>query len=320
MLILLPLLGIWMLAMLMLWAYRGDGRRDLRRCQKCWHSLEGLNGLICPECGHAARVETELFEPRRKTRLFKGTLLLLIMSTGVWVWMVTPVPWTSKVPHAILRIALNIAEPYQDVPRNAETIIVPAPTMTYRDSDSPWERALWNQQVTNCIRRWADAALAESGPISPTELPFLIRLAKIANDSYQYTPRTDSQERCFCEDEKAKIARLRANTLDPHLKQRAEWVLGELQFEMHDRSNRMDWGETPTEIIAMCLKHEDTEVRLYGLDRVEYCANFLRLSNRFGRRSPCVSEVRQLADTDPDSRVRNQAAKLIYYIDTWNLK
>lgn len=66
----LALFALWAVGALVI----GDRARGLRRCPKCWHSMEGLpdgedGGWVCPECGRAVLREKDLFCTRRKHRV-----------------------------------------------------------------------------------------------------------------------------------------------------------------------------------------------------------------------------------------------------------
>jgi HEAT repeat protein len=69
---------------LAIWSYRGDRSRGRRRCPKCWYDMTGL-ALKCPECGHDAKREQQLFRPCRYRRRFALALLILAASYATWV-------------------------------------------------------------------------------------------------------------------------------------------------------------------------------------------------------------------------------------------
>jgi hypothetical protein len=46
-----------------------DRSRGRRRCPRCWYEMTGVPGLVCPECGKAARREKSLFRTRRRWRM-----------------------------------------------------------------------------------------------------------------------------------------------------------------------------------------------------------------------------------------------------------
>lgn len=66
------------------WAWRGDRSRGRRRCPKCWYDMSGSK-LVCPECGHDAKVVKRLYRPRRRKRGLIGAAALLVLAYGVWI-------------------------------------------------------------------------------------------------------------------------------------------------------------------------------------------------------------------------------------------
>ncbi|MBU6412996.1 MAG: hypothetical protein KGS45_05945 [Planctomycetes bacterium] len=320
MMILLPLLGVWACFMVVLWAKRGDGRRDLRRCPRCWYSMDGQAGLKCPECGYAARIESELFQPRSHRGVFRAGLVVMVMTAAAWMWMVIPGAWTNKVPRFALRIALNMAEPYRGVPRTRTEIDQSVPNRQWMTSEVAWSRVLWQQQVNNVMRQWADAVMEKSGPITAEELPHLVELANLANESYVQTGGLAHGEGWISDVVKMDVARVRANSSDPWVKLRAEWVLSDLQYVGGDYSHRMDWGVIPEEVLQMSLAHSDTNVRLYGVDRVGVAAR-LKLMTPRKTQFPQVGDlVRQMAASDPDLGVRRRAKDVVSYMEAFNIK
>lgn len=47
------------------WAMIGDRAKGRRRCPRCFYSMDGASGLLCPECGRTARSEAHLLKTRR---------------------------------------------------------------------------------------------------------------------------------------------------------------------------------------------------------------------------------------------------------------
>lgn len=320
MLMLLPLLGMWILFMIMLWAKRGDGRRDLRRCPKCWYSMKGQPGLKCPECGYAARIEAELFEPRSRKGVLRAAWVAMVLMVAVWIWTWLPGPWTNKVPRVALRIALDMAAPYQGVPQTQAELDQSAPKTVWQNSPKAWERALWQQQVRHCMQQWADAVLETAGPIAAEELPRLVEFADLAHSSFSQTGGLPYGEGWIPDRVKRDVANVRANSSDPSVKMRAEWVLSELQYVGGDYSHRMDWGVVPAEVLAMCLTHSDPKVRLFGADRTGRRAH-LSLVSQGAIAFPPVSELlKQVAGNDPDPAVRKRAKDVVTYMEAFKIK
>ncbi len=78
-------LGIFIFALIVaIWSYRGDRSRGRRRCPKCWYDMSGSQ-LICPECGHDAKVVKNLYRPRRRKRGILIGLCISLAAYGVWI-------------------------------------------------------------------------------------------------------------------------------------------------------------------------------------------------------------------------------------------
>lgn len=58
--------------------WRIDPARGRRRCPKCWYDLAGVNGRLCPECGHEAKSERELGRSRRSGRMLILAAIVLL--------------------------------------------------------------------------------------------------------------------------------------------------------------------------------------------------------------------------------------------------
>lgn len=320
MLMLLPLLGVWVCIMLMLWARRGDGRRDLRRCPRCWYSMDGQAGLKCPECGREARIEAELYQPRGRRGVFRAAAALMVLTIAVWIWVALPEPWTNRIPRFALRLALNTVQPYRGVPTTQAEIDQNAPRTVWQNSSKAWERALWQQQVRHCMQQWADAVLETSGPITPEELPRLVDLAELAHTSYVQTGGLAHGQGWIADEVKERIAKVRLNSNDPSVKMRTEWILAELQYVGADYSHRLDWGMVPGDVLRLCLTHSDPAVRLYGADRTGRAAQLSLVSK--GRLAfPAVGDlVRRAAASDPDPGVQRRAKDVVSYMEAFKIK
>lgn len=88
-------IAFWGLALaglaVVLWALFGDRGFRQARCPRCWYDMRGRRpgrgGLVCPECGHDAGSEGNLYHRRRSRRqAIIGGLMLLVAAGGLRVW------------------------------------------------------------------------------------------------------------------------------------------------------------------------------------------------------------------------------------------
>jgi len=64
------------------WGIRGQRSSGRRRCPRCWYDMKGTPGLRCPECGHDAGTERDLFRPRRRAWAVRLAVLLALVGIG----------------------------------------------------------------------------------------------------------------------------------------------------------------------------------------------------------------------------------------------
>jgi len=68
------------------WALFGDRGFRQARCPRCWYDMRGRrpgrSGLVCPECGHDAGSEANLYRRRRSKRQAVVGVLMLLVATG----------------------------------------------------------------------------------------------------------------------------------------------------------------------------------------------------------------------------------------------
>lgn len=101
------------------WGLFGDRARGRRRCPKCWYNMIGSPGMMCPECGFAARRERQFHRDRRRWRAV--TLGLFMLTPLMWnalheahgerwwrawipeSWLVTALPWADDGSHFVAR-------------------------------------------------------------------------------------------------------------------------------------------------------------------------------------------------------------------------
>ena len=98
-------LGVLGVALAWLGLFR-DRSRGRRRCPRCWYSMEGVPGLVCPECGADARREARLLRTRRRPPVAVLGVVLLAGAVGAWLTpRVTSRGWLSLAPTTALLLA-----------------------------------------------------------------------------------------------------------------------------------------------------------------------------------------------------------------------
>jgi hypothetical protein len=93
------------------WALFRDKARGRRRCPRCWHNLEHTPGLVCGECGYAARSERDLGRTRRRWGV-AALGLLSVVALAVWTRLeVTQSGWEALAPSRVLVALAPLMEP-----------------------------------------------------------------------------------------------------------------------------------------------------------------------------------------------------------------
>jgi hypothetical protein len=90
------------------WGLFADRTRG-RRCPRCWYDMSHTAGLVCPECGRAARDERHL--RRRRRRPLPAVLAALAAAVGI-SWAIEhnrQRGWPSIVPTTLLVATLPVA-------------------------------------------------------------------------------------------------------------------------------------------------------------------------------------------------------------------
>lgn len=311
------ILAVVVLTAVTVLVWRGDRRTDLCRCPRCWYDMSGIGALTCPECGHVSRSTAQLYLPRRTGRAWRlgvGVAWLVLIGS---VYFSLPGPWTQKVPRPLLSLALAIAAP-RPVPASTGTAMdLPVPNAAFKGSQSAWERLVWDYQVLIALEDWADAVLANRGPITSEELSRLAPLAEQAHALYRQFGGLTANDSRISKREKNRIAQaLSGAANDPMLALRYTWVLSEMQFDGGDYSHRSDFAFEPDAIILQALTHSDPKVRVFGI-------------HRFGRRvhrvvmapaspmPPGRDLIEEIARSDPDPAAREQARIILNYCDVF---
>ncbi len=111
-------------------ALAGNRSRGRKRCPKCWYSMEGLEALTCPECGHTARRGAHLYKTRRRWRLAALALVALMACLGgVAYWGSDGDGWLRAMPTWAL-IALT-GEPDYQMARANNANLAPNPALPF---------------------------------------------------------------------------------------------------------------------------------------------------------------------------------------------
>jgi hypothetical protein len=88
-----------------------DRARSRRRCPRCWYDMQGIPGLTCPECGHAARHPRALKRTRRHWRwAAAGTLLLIAPYAADASRRIQNRGWIGAVPGLALVAAFPLVQ------------------------------------------------------------------------------------------------------------------------------------------------------------------------------------------------------------------
>lgn len=295
-------------------AWWGDGRTDLRRCPRCWYDLSTSDTLLCPECGHAAKSESDLHQRRGSKRVYRAGVAGMCVLALAGVYLVMPGPWTNKVPRPIMRVILNIAATPPAPPSAGPGSGLPVPVAAFKSSRNAWDRLVWRHQASMAFQTWADAVQGTQGQITDAELARLVPLAEEAHALFAETGGLSATEAWGHDGAIESIVSRRttaAGNSDRLL--RAEWTLAELQYEGAGYSWRPDFARVPDAIIQQALAHTSPRVRLFGLDRFGRRAHEVVMEPAspmpFGR-----DIVESMATADADPAVRKRAADLVAYI------
>lgn len=310
------------------WAKRGDGRTDLRRCPRCWYDMARLEGLRCPECGHEARNQEDLFRARPRRRLLRGASVALVVLIPISLWSLLPAHWTRKTPPIVLRGLLAMQGSPPMGPAG-----VPQPRGGTAYPNHGWHNLVWAHDVGLTIDACLEHAITRHGKIGDDEFADLAaKLSQLHEwyDRLQVMPEVDAWpvERAKMRAARAwRSARAEHGDADPRTI-RIAWVLSEAQFAGSLHEQRPDWTMTPEPILEQALRHPSATVRDYGIARL---ANRVQLSvirngalrvTPGGLRRlpppPFREIVDEIAERDPDATTRTRARDLQSYWDALN--
>lgn len=138
------------------WGVVGDRSRGRRRCAGCWYDMKDAAGLVCPECGRAARSERGLFRARWSRR----SLAVGVAAVGVGAYVMQasvrmgPAPWREGWTAWVPTTVVVMTAPVERAPQNAL-----AKAVWQRSRDMwRWQEAVWARRE---IRAASDADLIE---------------------------------------------------------------------------------------------------------------------------------------------------------------
>ncbi len=293
-------------------ARRGDRRRDLRRCPRCAYEMTVVAELLCPECGHTASAESELFHSRRPRRTYYAGVAATIALAFAALFNLSQGPWTQIVPRPFMALLLNV---FAAPPASNGTLPVPDPQL--KSSSRSWDRLVWSHQAAVALDAWAKAVLASRGPVSNAELAQLAPLADAAHALYAQVGGSFSNEAWPVDRVPDGVARVRAEAAnDPELIARLNWVLAELQFDGADYTHRPDFAFVPDEIILQALGHQDATVRKFGLDRFGRRVQLTLVTRKLPFPTG-TAQVEAIAASDPDAAARRRAHDVLAYVDSF---
>jgi hypothetical protein len=142
-------------AALLLWSLFWDRPRGRRRCPRCWYDMGGVPGLVCPECGRVAALESHLRKTRRRPRY--GALAAVLLLSA---WVAASVPgyrrggWVRLVPSSAL-VLLMPAEPNWFYPGSLPwgTFAIPLPRTRGAAQQALFDD-LWRRLTAGELARW----------------------------------------------------------------------------------------------------------------------------------------------------------------------
>src|SRR5262249_9336914 len=96
-------LGLALLA----WGVVGDRARGRRRCPRCWYDMGSTPGMVCPECGRAAKGERRVKRSRRRWRAVGLALVVVVIAAGLGLApMCLSDRWVGKMPITVLYVRM----------------------------------------------------------------------------------------------------------------------------------------------------------------------------------------------------------------------
>jgi hypothetical protein len=239
--------------------------------------------------------------------------VLLVLT---FTFFAIPGPWTSNVPHPLMRLMLRVAAPAPNTPGTSNPL--PTPNAAFdKWSSSHWHRMVWHYQANATFNAWAQAVLATDGPITPAEFARLVPLASQAHAIFVESGYSYNNEAWQNDDTTGRLASQREASRDnPDLLLRYDWILSELQYSDADYSRNPGFALFPDSLIALALDHPSAAVRAFGIDRFGH-----RVHQRVITPSmpmPAGGDtIAAMASTDPDPKTAALARQIRDYVNAF---
>ncbi len=295
------------------WAWMGDNTYGSRRCPRCQYDMSLVSGKKCPECGTVAPSAYALHQAKRHPVMARVCAAIAILLLPVAVWNAIPVPWTSKLPRAVLReIALRDEQP----PRSPAGL--PGVDATLHKSTSAWDRLRWQQQVASAMRVCYSQLTAQDGTISDAECVTLVPMIDEVNSHVLTVLETPEQDTWMVRE----VQRLAQDAYDhefavalgqPPFLRRAWFMSAMVNFSLGTGYPDINQAvHIPNQIIAQVLRHPDAAVRAYGLR----CMSD-RIAAEFQMSSTGPPDewalLEQMSKSDPDASNKQRAGELLQH-------
>lgn len=172
--------GVALVGWALLWdRLRGGSRR--RRCPGCWYDMSGTAGLVCPECGRAARAERRLFRTRRRWGWAAAGAGAVLGGYAAWCGpRVRDEGWRWGFAPTTVLFAATWAHdpaPHQGFRPHWDRSPIP---LRHRAWSRLWDRHrsgwMWDAQHRLWVHRWVLPRLLMTPPRWPAGHPMVVRV------------------------------------------------------------------------------------------------------------------------------------------------
>lgn len=318
-LLITTLLFVIPVAMLLVawWAWLGDNTYGMRRCPRCQYDMSLVSGKKCPECGTVAASAFAMHQAKRRPVVARVCLVIAVVMLPVAVWNAIPVPWTSKLPRAAMRLLAEQATPPARSPAGLAGV-----DATLHKSSSAWDRLRWQHQVASAMRECFGQVTAHAEPVTDAEMarlaPMLDEINALAVKALE-TPAPDTWmirdlQALATEDYRRELA----EAADKPTFLRRMWFMSAMfNFSLGvGYESAADAIPIPNVLLAQALRHGDPAVRAYGLrcmsDRIaaDYALEAHGPPDEWNR-------LEEMAKSDSDPVNRQRAGELLQHRPSW---